>query len=155
GLSLSATVRAAAEMLDISIKEDRADGSGEIGRRGARQVRLLQSGEQLLLVNFCADGPNILMDTRGTPKQQPSEQDKKIIWAVDLIMELILGILSICAIPVKGGNGLKKIVAKILNNPKIVSFLAGLSAGLTAKGILDFFKSLYDEGILGDLLKEI
>jgi hypothetical protein len=94
-----------------------------------------------VLANFYPDGPNIPMEASGTPGQAVNKQAKEIIRAMDLIMELILGILSICAIPVSGGNGLKKIVERIVNNPKIVSFLAGLAAGLTAEGILGFFNS--------------
>ena len=143
-------------------------------------LTLLRSGESLLLLHMVPFGlPQVLMAShpvRKGPKQAPpnkeegdnpatpqdeakAKQDKyqndMIVWTAAFVGELVLGLLGVIGVKLANANKLNKVIKTILESNKLRKLLNNIISGLSAGAVIAFLKGLYDEGVLGDILKEL
>ena len=163
------TADLARNKLEAVLDKNKQDLLNDPVFKQASAVSLVRSGDSLLLIQqnelglpeiICATGSaaaSVSTDQKIYAAISPQQQydNEVLIWTLDFVLELIIGIIGAFGITIKAGADLLSAAKKLLAIPILKTLVAKLVAGVTAAGILTLAKAMYDNGILGEVIKSI
>jgi hypothetical protein len=99
-------------------------------------------------------GENIKVSDKKLSSEQQKYQNELILWSLDAAGELVIAVLGVLGLRGDAGK-VAEFAKKLMKNKKIAALIAAFFAKATWDKLWEVLKAMYDEGLFGELLRDV